>query len=160
MRRLAGVVVVCLALVVPALAQGAYSNGTYKGKHSQDGGKALTFKVVSKKVRKHGKRVVKRFVRIHGAFTKVDVTCPDGFVYHVGINSLDANGKPNNTDIAIKNGRFSLDKPAIPLRFVGHFAGKGSKSRASGEFAYTIFDVADHGGDCVSGPLTWSAKRR
>jgi hypothetical protein len=159
MRRLAvAIVVACLALAASASAAGTYSDGTYKGKHTQGAGKRLTFKVVSTKTKKGHKRIVKRYVRIRGAFTNVDVTCPDGFVYHTGISSTDTNGKPNNTDIAIKSGHFSLSKPAIPLRFSGHFAGTGSKSHASGQFAYTIFAVSDHGGDCVSGPLKWSAK--
>jgi hypothetical protein len=157
MRRLAGVAVLCAVLVAAASA-GAYSNGTYKGKHSQ-AGKALSFKVVSKTTRKGKKRIVKHYVRLRGVFTKVDVTCPDRFVYHVTVSSTDAKGRPNNTDIAIKGGRFSLSKPAIPLRFTGRFAGAGSKSRASGQLAYTIFRVTAHGGDCKSGPLTWSAHR-
>jgi hypothetical protein len=149
MRKVAGAMAACVALAVPVSA-GAYDTGTYKGTLSQAGGVPLTFKVVSKHVRAHGKHVVKRYVRLHGQFTRVDVSCPDGFVYHVNLSIKQP------TDIPIKGGHFALDEQ---LGFSGSFAGDGAKSHASGRLSFGFPGVDKHGGDCSSGKLRWSAHR-
>jgi hypothetical protein len=150
MRSVAGVVAALAALAVPASA-GAYDTGTYKGTLDQAGGVPLKFKVVSKHVRSHGKRVVKRYVRLHGQFTKVAVTCPDDFVYNVNLNL-----KTETTDIPIKGRRFSFAKQ---LEFSGKLAGEGTNSHASGTLTFGFEGVDEHGGDCTSGKLSWSAQR-
>jgi hypothetical protein len=149
MRRVAGVVAALAALAVPASA-GAYDTGTYRGTLDQAGGVPLTFKVVSKRVRSHGKRVVKRYVRLHGQFTKVAVTCPDDFVYNVNLKLKET------TDIAVKGSRFSLAKQ---LKFSGKLAGDGRKSHASGTLTFGFEGVDEHGGNCTSGKLSWTAQR-
>jgi hypothetical protein len=147
-RRVAGVVAAALALVLAAPA-GAYTDGTYKGR--QDG-TPLRFKVVTKKVKVGKKRVARRFVRLSGDFTSFKVECPDGFVYNTSLNHL-----TQVTDIRIRaKGTFALAKQ---LRFSGRLSGAGRKSRAAGEVSFTFPDVAEHGGDCTTGPVKWSAKR-
>jgi hypothetical protein len=165
--------ILCLLLAVPASSL-AFSDGGYTGKHSGTsfGGKhgmgSLNFSVTTKKVKVKKKRVSRRFVEFYGAFTNIDVKCPNGSLVGEQIGF----GKPNGTSTAKftpirTHGKFAFSGKTLKssltaitgtaqLSFSGRLKGSGKHSHAAGKMQVT---AKEHGKTCKSPKVGWTAHK-